>query len=347
MSIVARSTDAEGIAAGFRAAGLAAEVEAPFGALTTYGVGGTAALMVEVVDAEDARSVGRVMSAHPGTEVFVLGNGSNTLVADDGFDGVVVRTRPPRDPSAFSVQVVDGKVSVGSWMPLPVLARRSVAAGAHGLEWAVGVPGTVGGAVRMNAGGHGAEMVDSLVSVSLVSLVTGTSAEVPAAGLGLHFRGSAIGPAHLVVRATFAVTPPNGHDGEADLAAIVAWRREHQPGGRNAGSVFVNPAPGEGSAGALIDAAGMRGRAVGGATVSEKHANFIQAGTGATAADVVALMQEVQDEVRERTGTVLRSEVRMVGFGPAVTARFAGESHDDPAVVAARKGLALMLGETA
>ncbi|MFM8602100.1 MAG: UDP-N-acetylmuramate dehydrogenase [Actinomycetota bacterium] len=347
MSAVARRTDAEAIAAGLRAAGQAVEVEAPFGALTTYGVGGPAALTVEVVDAGDARAVGTVLSSHPGTDVFVLGNGSNTLVADDGFDGVVVRTRPPRDPAAFEVRVVDGTVSVGAWMPLPVLARRSVAAGAHGLEWAVGVPGTVGGAVRMNAGGHGAEMVDSLVSVEIVSLVTGASAEVPAAGLGLHFRGSAIGPAHLVTRATFAVSPPGDHDGEADIAAIVAWRREHQPGGRNAGSVFVNPSPGEWSAGALIDAAGMRGVAVGGAAVSEKHANFIQAGAGATAADVVALMETVQDTVRDRTGTVLRSEVRMIGFGPAVTARFAGESHDDPAVVAARKGLARMLGETA
>lgn len=346
MSASTRRTDTDGIAAALRAEGLAVEVDAPFGALTTYGVGGSAALVVETVDRDDAVTVGRVIRAHPRTEVCVLGNGSNTLVADDGFDGVVVRTRPPRDPAAFTVGIVDGTVTVGGWMPLPVLARRSVAAGARGLEWAVGVPGTVGGAVRMNAGGHGAEIVDSLVSVSLVSLVTGACAEAPAGELGLHFRGSALGPAHLVTEATFAVTPPGDHDGEADIATIVAWRREHQPGGRNAGSVFVNPAPGQGSAGALIDAAGLRGRTVGGATVSEKHANFIQAGPGATAADVLGLMETVQDAVHGRTGIVLRSEVRMVGFGPAVTARFAGESHDDPVVEAARRRLALMLGET-
>ncbi len=347
MSTTARRTDAEAIAAGLRAEGLAVGVDAPFGSLTTYGVGGTAALMVEVTDAGDACAVGRVMSTHPGTDVFVLGNGSNTLVADDGFDGVVVRTRPPRDPAAFAVGVVGGTVTVGAWMPLPVLARRSVAAGAHGLEWAVGVPGTVGGAVRMNAGGHGAEMVDSLVSVDLVSLVTGVRAEVPAAALGLHFRGSAIGPCHLVVQATFAVTPLDGRDGEAHIAEIVTWRREHQPGGRNAGSVFVNPSPGEGSAGALIDAAGLRGLAVGGASVSDKHANFIQAGTGATAADVVALMEAVQDSVRDRTGITLRSEVRMVGFGPAVAARFAGTAHEEPEVAGARDALARRLGEAA
>ena len=347
MSTAARRTDAERIAAELRAEGLTAEVEAPFGVLTTYGVGGTAALMVEVSDAAGACAVGRMMGAHPGTDLFVLGNGSNTLVSDDGFDGVVVRTRPPRDPAAFAVGVVGGTVSVGGWMPLPVLARRSVAAGAHGLEWAVGVPGTVGGAVRMNAGGHGAEMVDSLVSVSIVSLVSGVQAEVPATDLGLHFRGSAIGPAHLVVHATFAVTPLGGHDGEAEIAAIVSWRREHQPGGRNAGSVFVNPSPGEGSAGALIDAAGLRGLTIGGASVSDKHANFIQAGNGATAADVVALMEAVQDTVRDRTGITLRSEVRMVGFGPAVSARFAGTAHEEPGVAEARRALAHRLGEAA
>lgn len=345
MSPSSRRTDTEGIAAALRAAGLSVGVDAPFGALTTYGVGGSAALVVETAGQDDAVAVGRVISAHPGTEVCVIGNGSNTLVADSGFDGVVVRTRPPKDPAAFAVEIVDGTVSVGAWMPLPVLARRSVAAGAHGLEWAVGVPGTVGGAVRMNAGGHGAEMVDSLVTVRLVSLATGACAEASAGDLALHFRGSALGPSHLVTEATFAVSPPGDHDGEADLAAIVAWRREHQPGGRNAGSVFVNPSPGQGSAGALIDAAGLRGLTVGDATVSQKHANFIQTGPGATAADVVGLMESVQDTVRERTGIVLRSEVRMVGFGAAVTARFAGESHTDPAVEAARRGLARMLGE--
>lgn len=341
----ARAFDAAEVAAELGAAGLQASVDAPFGELTTYGVGGRAAVMVEVVSAADAVAAGQVMSLRPGTPVFALGNGSNTLVADGGFGGVVVRTRPPRDPAAMTVRMVDGTVSVGGWMPLPVLARRSVAAGARGLEWAVGVPGTVGGAVRMNAGGHGSEMVDSLVSVRVVSIRTGVSVEVAAGELGLHFRGSALADSHLVTDATFAVEPRGDHDSEGELAAVVTWRREHQPGGRNAGSVFVNPSSGEGSAGALLDAAGMRGRTVGSASVSEKHANFIQAGNGATAEQILALMGEMQDAVRARTGITLRSEVRMVGFDAQSTARFAA-GHDAPAVTGAREHLRDLLGET-
>jgi len=343
--VSARAFDAAEVAAELGAAGLLASVDAPFGELTTYGVGGRAAVMVEVVSAADAVAAGQVLSRRPGTPVFALGNGSNTLVADGGFGGVVVRTRPPRDPAAMTVRMVHGTVSVGGWMPLPVLARRSVAAGARGLEWAVGVPGTVGGAVRMNAGGHGSEMVDSLVSVRVVSIRTGVSVEVAAGDLGLHFRGSALADSHLVTDATFAVEPRGDHDSEAELAAVVTWRREHQPGGRNAGSVFVNPSSGEGSAGALLDAAGMRGRTVGSASVSEKHANFIQAGNGATADQILVLMGEMQDAVRERTGITLRSEVRMVGFDAQSTARFAA-GHDAPAVTGAREHLRDLLGET-
>ena len=325
--------------------GLEVTTDAPFGALTTYGVGGTAAVMVGITNAADARGVGETMSGHRTTPVCVFGNGSNTLVADSGFDGVVVRTRPGTAPGDMLVTVQNGSVTVPAWMPLPVLARRSVAAGACGLEWAVGVPGTVGGAVRMNAGGHGAEVVDSLVSVRVVSLRTGAEAVFDAGQIGLHFRGSALGPTHCVVEATFRVAPPAGHRCDDELAGIVAWRRQNQPGGRNAGSVFVNPAPGNGSSGALIDSCGLRGTAVGGASVSDKHANFIQASPGATAADIVALMTLVQSTVHERTGTTLRSEVGLVGFDDAVVGRFAENSHASSAVTGARDAIARELGE--
>lgn len=333
------------IASELTARGLTVRAGAPLGALTTYGVGGTAAVLVEVTGADDARAVGDVMSSHPGVPVMAFGNGSNTLVSDGGFEGVVVRTRPGTDPASMNVVVSDGAVTVPAWMPLPVLARRSVAAGGCGLEWAVGVPGTVGGAVRMNAGGHGAEIIDNLVSVDVVSLVTGRSATLDAGELALHFRGSALGPTHCVVSAKFSVSPPGAHDCEDALAEIVAWRRRNQPGGRNAGSVFVNPAPGDGSSGALIDGCGLRGRSVGGASVSEKHANFIQASPGATAADVIDLMSTVQDEVRTATGTVLRSEVRLIGFGEDVIARFADAAHESDEVRDARAAISVQLGE--
>lgn len=340
-------TGLAGLAAALRAEGHAVTEGAPFGALTTYGTGGPAAAMVEVTDATSLESVAAVIAAHRGVDVFVLGNGSNTLVADAGFDGLVVRLRPPADPDAARVEVIDGTVEVPAWMPLPVLARRSVAAGACGLEWAVGVPGTVGGAVRMNAGGHGAEMVDDLVGCRVVSLRSGRASWVGSGELGLHFRGSALCDWHVVVSVRMRVREQGDHDCAGEIASIVAWRREHQPGGRNAGSVFVNPAPGEGSSGALIDRCGLRGFSVGGATVSDKHANFVQVAPGATAADVIAVMTEVQEKVEAATGTRLCSETRLVGFAPAVSGRFARPDPDgaDSGHEATVRRLCVALGE--
>jgi len=161
----------------------------------------------------------------------------------------------------------------------------------------------------------------------------------------LHFRGSALSAHHIVMSAEFSTSAQDVQKGTAELDNIVAWRREHQPGGRNAGSVFVNPAPGSGSAGALIDAAGLRGFTSGGAHVSEKHANFIQATETATASDIIAVMDHVQNVVREQTGTVLRSEVRLVGFSDNIAQQFADAQHDAPQFVAARQSLCSLLGE--
>ena len=336
------STSLAHVVEGLGAAGLAVRTDAPFGALTTYAVGGRAAAMVEVTGTEDVSAVAALTSKHPGIDVFVLGNGSNTLVADSGFDGLVVRLRPPADPDAARVSVINGLVEVQSWLPLPVLARRSVAAGGCGLEWAVGVPGTVGGAVRMNAGGHGAETIDALDSAEVVSLRSGERRWLAADVLGLHFRGSGLADWQVVTAARLRVSDPRGHDCAGEIAAIVAWRREHQPGGRNAGSVFVNPASGEGSSGALIDSCGLRGAAIGGATVSEKHANFVQAGPGASAADVLALMKLVQERVLTATGQRLASETRLVGFSTEDTACFRREENAGPSAAVSRA-----LGEVA
>lgn len=333
------------VVAALRAEGHVVTDDAPFGALTTYGTGGCAAAMVETTDQVSLASVASVVAAHPGVEVFVLGNGSNTLVADGGFDGLVIRPRPPTDPDAARVEVRNGMVEVPAWMPLPVLARRSVAAGACGLEWAVGVPGTVGGAVRMNAGGHGSEMIDDLVGCAVTSLRSGRTEWVEAGLLGLHFRGSVLCDWHVVASARLCVREPNGHDCAAEIASIVAWRREHQPGGRNAGSVFVNPAPGTGSSGALIDRCGLRGLTVGGATVSDKHANFVQAAAGATAADILAVMTVVRERVEAETGTRLASETRLVGFDPAVAERFRRDDSSASHPVEATRRLCTALGE--
>ena len=311
--------------------------------LTTYAVGGSATLAVTLRTAHDIERAADALSTCGEIPLVVLGRGSNTLFADDGFDGLVV-IMASSDESR-TVQCDGSVVRAAGSMLMPVLARRSVQAGRGGLEWCVGIPGTVGGAVRMNAGGHGAEMVDSLIRARVVSLRSGLSQEIDASQLGLHFRGSALSAHHVVVSTEFTTTDSTVEEGTRVLDEIVSWRRQHQPGGRNAGSVFVNPAPGEGSAGALIDAAGLRGFSVGGAQVSDKHANFVQASDGATASDIVAVMTHVQRVVEESVGVILRSEVRLVGFSHDVEARFKDMRHDQADFVAARHAISTVLGE--
>jgi UDP-N-acetylmuramate dehydrogenase len=189
----------------------------------------------------------------------------------------------------------------------------------RGFEWAVGVPGSIGAAVRMNAGGHGSDMAACLISADVFDVETGELGRRRVDQLGLRFRTSNLSDRHIVVSARLRLRHGERADSEAEIAEIVRWRREHQPGGQNAGSVFVNPVPGALSAGALIDAAGLRGCRRGTAWVSEKHANFIQGSEGGSADDVRRLIDEVRAAVAEASGFVLRSEVRLVGFAPDVT----------------------------
>lgn len=361
--------DWDGLNAALADAGLRAERDVPLAPATTYQVGGAARCAVSVRTGADAVALAQVLanprwSTRPGAgsvPVLLVGRGSNLVVADGGFDGLAVflgtHARLPGSTTPHDVAGRtgdggtgieigdDGTVLCSGWVALPVLARRSVAAGRCGLQWAVGVPGTVGGGVRMNAGGHGSDMAASLVSCRVLSLVSGRTVDVATNDLGLHFRGSALSDRHLVVEASLTTREATGDECARELAEIVAWRRANQPGGRNAGSVFVNPAPGAGSAGALIDSAGLRGCRIGAAVVSDKHANFIQADDGATANDIVTLMEKVQDDVRRIHGVTLRSEVRLVGFDPETTARFADPTHDEPDRVAARSRLSVLLGE--
>lgn len=323
--------------------GLGPVVQRPLATLTTYAVGGSAALAVTVSAPEDIRTLVAITARYPDIPMAVVGRGSNTLIADSGFNGLVVIVTAPANEATFELDGDD--VVVGGSVTMPVLARRSVKAGRGGLEWCVGIPGSVGGAVRMNAGGHGAEIVDSLVSVELASLRSGVCKIVTASQLGLHFRGSALASHHVVVSARLRTVSCVVTDGQKEIDDVVAWRREHQPGGRNAGSVFVNPAPGEGSSGALIDACGLRGFSIGAAQVSDKHANFIQASEGATAADIVAVMSHVQDTVQQQQGILLRSEVCLLGFDENVAQRFADPRHGDADRSLAAQALAKVMGE--
>ena len=277
------------------------------GPLTTYRVGGAASYFAQVDAEADLVVLSRFVREHD-VPTLVLGKGSNLLVADAGFDGLAVVLG-----DAFAeVELTDTVVRAGGATPLPVLARRTAAAGLRGLEWAVGVPGSVGGAVRMNAGGHGSDIAASLRRVRVFDLATGDDGVVPAAELALAYRSSRIGPTEIVLWAELETVPGDPDEAAAEIAEIVRWRRDNQPGGQNAGSVFTNPA-GD-SAGRLVDAAGCKGMRVGSAEVSTKHANFIQADPGGSADDVLALIRAVQARVEDAFGVHLEPEVRLVGF---------------------------------
>ncbi|MGI8937119.1 MAG: UDP-N-acetylmuramate dehydrogenase [Iamia sp.] len=293
------------------ALGPLARRQVPLGPLTTYRLGGPAALLVE---AEDEASLARVAVAvgASGLPTLVIGRGSNLLVADDGFPGIAVLMG-----AGLGEVVVQGtRVRAGGAASLPVVARRTAAAGLTGFEWAVGVPGSIGGAVRMNAGGHGSDMRANLQSIHVVDLAAGEDGRVPvtrpASGLDLGFRSSSIRPSQVVVEVELQLTEGDRTRAEAEISEIVRWRRANQPGGANAGSVFVNP---EGdSAGRLVDQAGAKGLRMGTAAVSEKHANFIQCDPGGRAADVHALMLEVARRVAGTSGVWLRPETRLIGL---------------------------------
>jgi len=290
----------------------------PIGPYTTYRVGGAASLFMRAMSVDDLHAASRAL-AKVKIPVLMLGRGSNMLISNSGFRGLAIALGPFAEQIAMPSPDQDPIVVVGAMTSLPVVARQSVAAGLRGFEWAVGVPGSIGGAVRMNAGGHGSDMIASLLSVRLFHIERGIEANVSAANLGLRFRGSDLNDQHIVLSATLRLARGDKSEGESRLAEIVKWRRENQPGGQNAGSVFVNPVSGASSAGALIDGLGLRGYRIGTAEISEKHANFIQADEDGNADDVVELMTFVRQRVAEAHGIELRSEIRLVGFSAAVS----------------------------
>ena len=318
----------------------------PFSSLTTYGLGGPAAVLVRARDEAELEAVAR--SLRPGVPLLCVGRGSNLLVADEGFAGVAVLLDGPLadlriDPDPGRPDAAT--IVAGGGVKLPVLARQAAASGWGGVEFFAGIPGSVGGAVRMNAGGHGKETVEVLRRAWVVDLGRGgaTGVEERAGGsLDLGYRHSNLGPAQVVVRASFAVAARPAEECRAEIDEVVRWRRANQPGGNNAGSVFTNP-PGD-SAGRLIDACGLKGFRVGTAWVSERHANFFQAepdGRG-RATDVVALVLEVQRRVAEASGITLLPELRRVAFaglaGAVPGAPGAWPGPDHAAVVGTRPG---------
>ncbi len=307
------------LAAVAAALGPRAEVDRPLGPLTTYRVGGPAALFVRAHDEADLLAVRRALAGRT-VPVLVLGRGSNLLVADAGFRGLVVRLEGRFEAIDLAPPSASGaaEIRAGAAVGLPVLARRTVDAGLTGLEWAVGVPGSVGGAVRMNAGGHGSDMAHCLARYGWLDLGREAGGEDGRTRLAYRYRSSSVAPTEVVLWAEFTVSRGSREAGTAMLGEIVRWRRAHQPGGSNAGSVFTNPP--DAAAGRLVEAAGLKGFRLGTAQVSSKHANFVQADQGGSADDVLALIGHVRQEVARACGVEVRTVVRLVGFPPERTA---------------------------
>ncbi len=280
----------------------------PLGPLTTYKSGGPARYLIDVLD-----SAALVELAESGDiddlPILVLGRGSNLVVSDAGFPGLVIRLG-----EGFARLGFDGdQVVAGAAMALPRLARAAVEQSLAGLEFFVGIPGSVGGAVRQNAGCFGFETRHRLVQATVVEMSTGASSVRTPEDLDLSYRHSNIGSTEVVVEAVFKAVPGNAEASKSELRRITRWRRDNQPGGTfNAGSVFKNPP--HVAAGALIDSLGLKGMSVGDVSVSEKHANFFVAGAGATSADILELVIAVKTRVFEESGTILEPEIQFVGF---------------------------------
>ncbi|HWB89399.1 MAG TPA: UDP-N-acetylmuramate dehydrogenase [Acidimicrobiia bacterium] len=280
----------------------------PLGPLTTYKAGGPARLFAEVESIEDLMSLvdSGLTREHP---LLVLGRGSNLLVADDGFDGLVVHL----GLGFAAIEVSEDRVEAGGAAPLPRVARTAVEAGVLGLEFFVGVPGSVGGAVRQNAGCFDVETTDRLITARILDLADGTIRESGPSQLDLSYRHSNVSADEVILSARFQGEKGPEEDGKRLMREITRWRKENQPGGTlNAGSVFKNP-PGM-AAGDLIDRLGLKGMAIGSVSVSEKHANFFVAGPDATSAQIRELVERVKDTVLERSGTMLEPEIQFVGF---------------------------------
>jgi len=282
----------------------------PLARFTTMRVGGPADLFAEVHNLFELRALIRFAGARA-VPLFILGRGSDLVISDRGMAGLVVLDR------AQGVRVEAPDLVAESGLPMAKAATVAKEAGLTGLEFGLAIPGTVGGAVWANAGAHDADVRGVLAEAAVIG-PDGEEAVFDADGLGLAYRDSRLkaspaGAPLVVTWARFRLHPDDPAAIAARLDEIRRWRQAHQPLGQpSAGSVFRNP-PGGPSAGALIDGLGLKGRRVGGAVVSEKHANFIVNDAGGTAADVRRLAEEVQAAVLRGTGVELHFEVVFAG----------------------------------
>jgi UDP-N-acetylenolpyruvoylglucosamine reductase len=282
----------------------------PLARLTTIRTGGDAELFARPGTVGELHAL-LAWAAAEGIEVGVVGSGSNLLVADEGVRGLVLKL----DRDLSHIEQHGDRLECGGGARLPAVSAHASRVGLSGIEFGVNIPGTVGGAVRMNANAYGGELARTLEWVDVVS-ASGVARRAPGE-LGFGYRRSSIAAGEIVARARFALTPAPPETVRTTLADLRERRRLAQPSGiKTFGSTFKNPddqrAEGR-SAGMLLDAAGCRGLRVGGASISDKHANFVDNDGEASTADVVAVMAEARDRVRERFGVTLEPEVQTLG----------------------------------
>jgi len=306
----------------------------PLSRHTTIGIGGPADAFVSPESASQLRDV--LSLAHEaGVPVFVLGSGSNIVIGDRGVRGITIDNRTTKLTGPFDMEQTEAPERLpeqeaetsarsvqGTWWRAEAgcsfagVSRQLSFAGYKGMEWACGIPGTVGGAVVYNAGAYGGCLGDVLLRVGVWDPEDGEGV-IEADELGLVYRGSAftrgIMAGRAVLWAEFALWPGDTAELRARIAEYDERRLKAQPRGRNAGSFFKNPP--EQPAWKLLDAAGMRGYRIGGAEFSEKHCNFLINAGGAQAADVADLKREAEDRVRSQCGIELENEVTLVGEG--------------------------------
>ena len=281
----------------------------PLAAHTTYRIGGPADWYVEAESGIEAIVAGCRERGVPRT---MLGNGSNLLVSDDGVEGLVVRV------SDNTISVADSVVRAGAGARMVKVAQAAEAAGLTGFEWALGIPGMVGGSLHNNAGCFGSDMASTVTLAHGVG-ADGRAATWDRAQCAFSYRSSALRDGGLVggvvTSVEFELAPGDPAAIRSRMEEIQQSRKRTQPvSGRSTGSVFKNP-PGD-FAGRLVEAAGMKGHALGGAMVSREHANFIVNADGATAHDVADLVALVQATVLERFGVRLETEIQVLGRWP-------------------------------
>jgi UDP-N-acetylenolpyruvoylglucosamine reductase len=282
----------------------------PLARLTTVRTGGAADWFARPSD-EESLVAGLRWAADEELPVGVIGSGSNLLVADDGFHGLALKL----NGELAQIEQDGERVVCGGGYRFPSAAAKTAGWGLSGLEFGVNIPGTTGGAVRMNANAYGGQLARVLEWVD-VATAAGIERRLPE-DLGFEYRHSNLRDGEVVARASFHLQPADPEQIRATLAEMRGRRREAQPSGiKTFGSTFKNPEDeqGEGrSAGQLLEAAGCRGLRHGGARFSEKHANFVENDQGATTADVLELMAEGRRRVHERFGVELEPEVQVLG----------------------------------